>query len=78
MTGFRAVAKVDRACAKIRATRGLAVRVAEACGIARAAVYQWDKVPIERVHEVAEVIGMTPEQIRPDIFKPVKAKRRRV
>ena len=75
MTGFRAVAKVDRACAKIRATRGLSVRVAEACGIERAAVYQWDKVPIERVHEVAEVIGMTPEQIRPDIFKPVKKRR---
>jgi pyruvate kinase len=69
MTGFRQATKVDRACTKIRTTRGLSVRVAEACGIERAAVYQWDKVPIERVHDVAKVIGMTPEQIRPDIFK---------
>lgn len=63
----------DPACAKIRASRGLSVRVAEACKIERAAVYQWKKVPIERVHQVAAVIGMTPEQIRPDIFKPSKA-----
>jgi hypothetical protein len=68
--------KLDKACAKIRATRGLSVRVAEACGIERAAVYQWDQVPIQRVHQVAEVIGMTAEQIRPDFFR--KTKRRRV
>jgi len=61
--------RADRACAKIKETRGLAVRVAEACGIARSAVYQWDRVPIERVHAVSKVIGMTPHQIRPDIFK---------
>jgi len=66
----------DRACAKIRATRGLSVRVAEACGIERAAVYQWDQVPIQRVHQVADVIGMAVEDIRPDFFRP-KVKRRR-
>jgi pyruvate kinase len=59
----------DKAVTKIRSKRGLSVRVAEACGIERAAVYQWKKVPIERVYDVAPVIDMTPEQIRPDIFK---------
>jgi DNA-binding transcriptional regulator YdaS (Cro superfamily) len=60
---------VDKAIKYIRSVRGLPVKVAKACGIERAAVYQWTKVPVERVHAVAKVIGMTPEQIRPDIFK---------
>jgi hypothetical protein len=68
--------ELDRACAKIRSTRGLSVRVAEACGIERAAVYQWTKVPIERVHDVAAVIGWRPERIRPDVFRPAKKTRR--
>ena len=62
-------AKEDKIVAHIKATRGLRVRVAEACGIERAAVYQWKKVPVERVHQVAKVLNKTPEQIRPDIFK---------
>ena len=61
--------KLDRAVTKIRSTRGLSVKVAKACGIERAAVYQWTKVPVERVHTVAKLIGLTPQQIRPDIFK---------
>ena len=54
---------------RIRSERGLSVKIAKACGIERAAVYQWKRVPVERVHEVAAVIGQTPEQIRPDIFR---------
>jgi transcriptional regulator with XRE-family HTH domain len=61
--------KVDQAIKMIKETRGLAVRVAEACGIARNAVYQWERVPVERVHTVAPLLEMTPEQIRPDIFR---------
>jgi sorbitol-specific phosphotransferase system component IIBC len=61
--------KVDQAIKAIKETRGLAVRVAEACGIARNAVYQWERVPVERVHTVAPILEMTPEQIRPDIFR---------
>jgi len=61
--------KVDQAIKAIKETRGLAVRVAEACGIARNAVYQWERVPVERVHVVAPILEMTPEQIRPDIFR---------
>jgi hypothetical protein len=67
-------AVMDEIIIKIRGERGLSVRIAKACGIERAAVYQWKQVPIERVHAVAKVIGMTPEQIRPDIFL---SKRRR-
>jgi hypothetical protein len=48
------------------------VRVAEACGIKRTAVYQWEQVPLSRVHVVAEVLGIKPEQVRPDFFKPAR------
>jgi hypothetical protein len=62
--------KLDGIMRTIRAKRGLSITIAKACGIERAAVYQWTRVPIERVHVVAPIIGKTPEQIRPDIFKP--------
>lgn len=65
----RATRHGDRAVAKIRGTRGLPVRVAEACGIERSAVYQWEQVPIKQVHTVSKLLEMTPEQIRPDIFR---------
>jgi DNA-binding transcriptional regulator YdaS (Cro superfamily) len=65
--------KLDKVMTKIRAERGLSIKVAKACGIARAAVYQWSQVPVERVHDVAKVLDMTPEQIRPDIFRRRKA-----
>ena len=68
--------KPDKTIERIRSERGLAVRVAEACGIDRAAVYQWERVPIARVHEVAEVLRMQPEQIRPDIFRKARGSRR--
>jgi DNA-binding transcriptional regulator YdaS (Cro superfamily) len=66
------MAKKDRAIAKISKNHGMAVRVAEACGIVRQAVYQWKKVPVQHVHKVAKVIGMTAEEIRPDIFRKPK------
>jgi len=60
--------KVDAAIAKIRANRGLSVRIAEALKIRKAAVYQWKKVPPNRVKVVAKIIDMPPEEIRSDIF----------
>ena len=59
----------DKTMAYIRSVRGMSVKVANACEIDRAAVYQWVRVPVERVHTVAKVTGLTPEKIRPDIFK---------
>lgn len=70
-----AMAHKDKAVRKIRGKRGLPARIAEACGIERTAVYQWTRVPIERVHAVAALLQMTPEEIRPDIFRPNGKKR---
>ena len=65
--------KLDKACSKIRKTRGLSVKVAAACRISRMAVYQWTRVPVGQVHVVAPLIEMTPQQIRPDVFKPYRS-----
>jgi hypothetical protein len=42
----------DKAIAKIHSQRGLTIKVGDACGIHRVAVYQWKRVPVERVHDV--------------------------
>ena len=64
----------DKICARIHATRGLSSAIARACGIRRQAVHNWRRVPPKRVLTVANLIGLTPEQIRPDVFKPKKAR----
>jgi pyruvate kinase len=60
----------DKAIRKMRKIRGLSMQVASVCGIDRAAVYQWRKIPANRVHDVAPILDMTPEEIRPDVFRP--------
>ena len=62
----------DRVCEKIHSMRGMSAEIARACGIHRTAVYQWRRVPPERVQIVAELTGWAPEQIRPDVFRPRK------
>lgn len=39
-------------------------------GLSRGAVSQWDKVPLERVNDVARLTGLPREVIRPDVFGP--------
>ena len=65
-------ARRDSICRSILSRRGMAVRIADACGIHRSSVYQWRKVPPQWVQVVAELMQMNPEEIRPDIFKPRK------
>jgi len=62
----------DPAIAKIRATRGMMSRVALITGLSRQAVAQWTRVRADLVLDVAPLINMRPEQIRPDIFKRSK------
>ena len=58
----------DPAIDRIRITTGLADRIAERLGISKQAVRQWEEVPPLRVLIVAEMIGMTPHVVRPDIY----------
>lgn len=51
-------------------------RLAAALGIKQPSISEWLKrgqVPVERVARVADLVGMTREELRPDIFgEPTK------
>ena len=66
---------MDRTIRSIRKTRGQAVEIADACGITKAAVYQWKQVPPHWVTTVSKITGVPPEKIRPDIFGNGRKKR---
>ena len=61
-------AKIDPTMRLIRERRGMAARIAEACGIARGSVAEWQRVPAGRVLIVAKLLKISPKKIRPDIF----------
>ncbi len=44
-------------------------RLAREIGITRGAVAQWEKVPAERIGDVARVTGIPMERLRPDLFE---------
>jgi DNA-binding transcriptional regulator YdaS (Cro superfamily) len=44
-------------------------RLAREIGITRGAVAQWDRVPAERIGDVARVTGIPQERLRPDLFE---------
>jgi DNA-binding transcriptional regulator YdaS (Cro superfamily) len=46
---------------------GMAQLAAE-LGIARQAVYQWTKIPIERVADIERLTNIPRAELRPDIF----------
>ncbi len=47
---------------------GGTVALADALGISSQAISQWTRVPAERVGQVSRITGLTPAEIRPDIF----------
>lgn len=53
--------------------RGAVKRVAEGVGISTAAVSQWRRVPKDRVEQVASILGVAPEDVRPDLYPPEAA-----
>lgn len=57
-TGMEAVRENVRSLAKL----------AQELGITRGAVSQWERVPAERLFEVSRITGLSPEQLRPDLF----------
>lgn len=48
--------------------RGFRLRLARKLGITHGAVYQWDKVPAERVLDVERLTGIPRHELRPDIY----------
>lgn len=49
---------------------GNAARLAEQLGVRRQALYQWDRVPAERVLEIERITGVPRQELRPDLYPP--------
>jgi len=58
----------DAVMRKIFAKPGFAADVARRLEVTHQNVSSWNRVPAHHVIPVAEMLNMTPEQIRPDVF----------
>ena len=58
----------DAVMKMIFARPGFASAIAKHLGVKHQSVSAWRRVPSTRVLELTEVLDMTPEQIRPDVF----------
>jgi Bacterial toxin YdaS len=58
----------DAIMRSIFAKDGFATEIAKHLGVTHQNVSAWNRVPAHHVLEVAEMLDMTPEQIRPDVF----------
>lgn len=54
---------------QIRATHGLSRQIADALGLSPSTVSEWRRVPAHHVQKVAEITGLPPEVLRPDVFR---------
>lgn len=48
--------------------RGLRIRLARDLGITPGAIYQWRRVPAERVIQVERLTGISRHELRPDLY----------
>jgi DNA-binding transcriptional regulator YdaS (Cro superfamily) len=51
------------------------VRLARKLGVKHPAFYSWRRVPAVRVQALADITGVPPHEIRPDVFYPPKRRR---
>lgn len=47
---------------------GGVAQLAEKIGVSRQAIYQWSRIPAERVVDVERATGIPRSELRPDIF----------
>lgn len=59
---------MDKFSEWLQAERGRVTELAKALRITHGAVSQWKKVPAERLGDVSAVTGLSPQELRPDIF----------
>lgn len=52
---------------------GGVVSLSRELGIKHTALYSWKRVPAERVRDISRITGLSPNDIRPDIFGARKA-----
>lgn len=58
----------DECLDRLLQIRGATKRLAEGLGISTAAISQWERVPKERVQRAAEILGVEPSDLRPDLY----------
>jgi len=49
--------------------RGHVRRIAEGLGLSTAAIYQWKRVPADRVVDLERLIEIPREELRPDLYE---------
>lgn len=60
----------DKALKEAIASAGGGKALARALGVSPQAVYQWSRVPVDRVLEVERFTGIPRGRLRPDIYGP--------
>ncbi len=58
----------DPAIVKVCSLLGNASRLAEVCGVSRAAVSRWRRIPPRHLRTVSDLTGLKFEALRPDLF----------
>jgi pyruvate kinase len=58
----------DQCLDRLMQIRGATKRLADGLGISTAAVSQWERVPRDRVVQAARILGVSPEDLRPDLY----------
>jgi DNA-binding transcriptional regulator YdaS (Cro superfamily) len=57
----------------IRITGGV-VPLARKLGISHQGVYRWTRIPLNHVFAIEEITGIEREYLRPDVYRPRRAK----
>ena len=59
---------VELTIERIRLLGGGPTRIGRICGLTRQAIDAWTQVPLEHVAAVAALTGLTPNELRPDVY----------
>lgn len=62
------MAMTDPGMFLLREPKGRIAALARELGLSRSAVWQWSRVPAERVVEVERITGIPREALRPDLY----------
>jgi DNA-binding transcriptional regulator YdaS (Cro superfamily) len=60
---------MDKAITRIRATKGMAAKIAASLKIYRGSVSKWQRIPAERVVDIERITGIPREELRPDLYR---------
>lgn len=61
---------MEKLIAYLKAERGRRAALAETLEISPSAISMWTRVPGERLMAVSRATGISPEDLRPDMFNP--------